>query len=355
MMQSLKALAGALALCFVLAGAASAQTPARPDIFVVSGVRVDVTAPSAAAARDQAQDRAERIAFERLVRRLTPADQFARIGAPRLEGVAFDRLVSSIEIEEERRAGPRYIGRLRIIFSPDLVRLALREAGYAVLETRGPPILVVPRLTGAAPEAEAAWREAWMQGGFGQELAPITVAGEALTGPPDWAAAQDFAAAAGAASAVYVTARIAGGAAVAEIVEVDARGAVNKGQVSAPLAIGEGGLAVGFSQLAEAANARIQSDWKAQLQQGAAQRARIAAQALFASGPEWRRIKAGLAAAGATIVSDILIEAVAREGALISFSFIGTPEQLAAELARRGVRLEGAPGAWILRADPAAG
>lgn len=353
MLKIFRALAGALALCVVLVGAASAQSPNRSDLFVVSGVRVDVTAPSAAAARDQAQDRAERIAFERLVRRLTPAEQFAQFGAPRLEGVAFDRLVSSIEIEEERRAGPRYIGRLRIAFSPDLVRMALRDAGYTVLETRGPPILVIPRLMGAAPEAEAAWRDSWSLGGFGQELTPIAVGGETLAGPPDWAAARDFAAAVGAAQAVYVTARIAGGAAVGEIVAVDSRGVRNLGQVTAPMAIGDGGLAVGFRQLADAANARIQAEWKSQLSQGAAERVRIAAQALYRTGPEWRRIKAGLVAASATIVSDVLVEAVAREGALVSFAYIGTPEQLAAELARRGVRLEGAPGAWILRADPA--
>jgi hypothetical protein len=40
------------------------------------------------------------------------------------------------------------------------------------------------------------------------------------------------------------------------------------------------------------------------------------------------------------VISEIRIEAVGREGALVSFSFVGDQAQLAAELQRRGVRLD---------------
>ena len=50
-----------------------------------------------------------------------------------------------------------------------------------------------------------------------------------------------------------------------------------------------------------------------------------------------------------TLISQIRIEAVAREGALVSFSYVGNRDQLAAELNRRGVLLQDSPNGPVLR------
>ncbi len=61
------------------------------------------------------------------------------------------------------------------------------------------------------------------------------------------------------------------------------------------------------------------------------------------------QIKNALEGAAQTLISEIRIEAVGREGALVSFSFVGDRAQLEAELLRRGVSLQDSPQGPVLR------
>jgi len=92
--------------------------------------------------------------------------------------------------------------------------------------------------------------------------------------------------------------------------------------------------------LVQQINAVIQDEWKARAAVALGPRARVSATALYSNQGEWERIKSGLEAAAASTISEIRIEAVAREGALVSFSFVGDRAALGEELNRRGVSLE---------------
>ncbi len=94
-----------------------------------------------------------------------------------------------------------------------------------------------------------------------------------------------------------------------------------------------------LSSLAEQASTRIQNEWKARVATGGGQRGRINASALYTSQAQWEQIKDALGGAAQTLISEIRIEAVGRQGALVSFSFVGDRNQLTAELQRRGVSL----------------
>jgi hypothetical protein len=326
---------------------------ARPDLFQVSGVRVDATGANASEARTAAFNAGERQAFERLVRRLAPPAEVDRLGAPKLEGIALDRIVTGVDVEDERRAGARYVGRLTIGFDPAQVRTLLRGAGFTVLETRAPTTLIVAQFAGGSPQAQDQFRQVWEQGGFAQDLAPLAIAPASTSGAPDWAIAQPAASAAGAASAIFVTARLAGSSLVADLVEVAPNGVKRpRGAVSAPATIGEAGLTSAMARLAEAANARIQADWKGSLNLGAATKQKLTVAAEYATQREWSQIKRALNTSTATIVSEVQIQAVAKRGALISFAYVGTPEQLAAEFGRTGVALDSTgAGLPVLRAS----
>lgn len=347
----LQALAAAFAFCAFLAAPASAA-PGRSDVFVVAGVRVDETAANASAARDQARLVAYRTAFERLVRRVASADEAARL-IPTLvvDDMTIDRLVTGIDIEEERAAANRYVARMTLNFNPNATRTFLRERGFAVLETRGPPVLVAPQMVGAAPAAVDAWRAAWEQGGFRQELTPLAIAPLTVSGAPGWEVARAAAELEGATRVVFVTVRLVSNGLVAVVEEVGPDGVVKPvGQFTQPVTIGGAqGLAPSLQRLAGAVNDRIQMDWKGRVSAGAAQRVRVGAQALFQSGGDWRRIKSALAQATRTIVSDVRIEAISPKGASLSFAYVGDQPQLAAELQRNGVRVEGEGAALTLR------
>jgi hypothetical protein len=354
-MRAFAGFAGLLiaAMCALAPAPASAQgtLAGRDSVYVVSGVRVEATAASSAEARTQAFAAGQRLGFERLVRRLTLPDDVQRLGAPRPDQAAIEGMVSSVEVEDERRSGTRYVGRLAVRFQPSAVQAFLRAAGFAVVDARAPPVLVVPLWTSVTVEAADAWRLAWEQGGYGEELVPLAIASRSLIGAPDWMQAQPFAQSVGAASALYLDLRVAGPIASAYLVEIAPnRVPRDRGQVQARIGPGPEGLGAAMQSLAEQASERLQSEWKARLATSSGQRARVAASALFDTQGEWQRIKSGLEQAASALISEIRIEAVARQGALVSFSFVGNREQLAAELRRYGVSVEETQQGPVLRA-----
>lgn len=337
------------ALCAFAPGAASAQQ--RDNVYVVRGVQVDVTATNASAAQQAGFAAAQRQGFERLVRRLTVAEELARTPVPTPDATALERLVSSVDVEDERRSGTRYIGRLSVRFDANSVRTLLRAYNLTVVETRTAPTLIVPAvLPGETPENAALWREVFEQGGFNEELAPLTVAAASLDGAPNWGAAAPHAQREGAASALYATLRVQGATLTAQLVEVSAAGTRNRGELTARAASTDpAALRVAMASLAEQASVQLQNEWKARAAVSAGQRGRISASALYASQQQWERIKQALEGAAGTMISEIRIEAVGRQGALVSFSFTGAPAQLEADLARRGVRLQQGASGWELR------
>lgn len=322
---------------------APAHAAGRGNIFSVFDVAVDVTAADASQARDLGFRQAQSAAYDRLVKRLAAPEDLARLGPPAADQLVLDQLVDGVDILNEGRSGVRYLARMAVNFNPAAMRKLLSDKGLRVHETRTNATLVVPTLVGGTPEQATAWRLAWEQGGFGEELAPLTVAA-GLTGPPDWASAQNAAAAAGATSALYAGATASGGVLAVSLVDVSASGRRDLGQFSTPLpAASPDNHASLFRALANAANERIQAEWKQKLGAGAGQRTRVAATVTFTTQAEWLQVKTALAQAAQTLVSDIVIEAVAKDGASLSFSHTGSREQLAAELGRRGVSLTTAP------------
>jgi hypothetical protein len=327
------------ALCAFAPGAASAQ--GRDNVYAVAGVHVDETAANAAAAQQAGFAAAQRSGFERLVRRLTVPDELAARGVPPVEPAALERLVLSVDVEQERRSGTRYIGRLTVRYDPSGVRTLLRQYNLTVVDTRTAPVLVAPLVAdGTAEETTTLWRDVWANGGFGDELVPLATAPAELQGAPAWNTAQTFAQAAAASSVLYATLRVQGSTATATLVEIDANARRDRGEVTARInGTDAAALRAALASLADQASTRIQNDWKGRIATGGGQRARISASALYSNQRQWEQIKDALEGAAQTLISEIRIEAVGRDGALVSFSFVGDRSQLAAELNRRGVNL----------------
>jgi hypothetical protein len=347
----IRAIAAALALALFVASPALAQGrgAGRPEIFAVSGVVADVTGESAAAARPAAFTQAQRIAFQRLVRRIVPGEQVAAAQALNPTDGQLAALQAGIDIEDERSSRTRYIGRFTVNFDPVAVRAYLRAAGLTTVETRGATTLVVALFEGAPAPQQDLWRQAWEQGGFARELAPIAVAPASIQGPASWAGAEP-AAAAGAAAAVFATVRLSPGTLTAELVEVSPSAPPRDwGQTSVRLQGGETSLDQPLRELAQRANALIQDAWKQTLVAGTADPVRLQATALFTSQREWAQIKRALGAAASTLVSGVRIEALTRRGAMVSFTYVGAPEQLAAVLRQQGVDIQIEGSAALLR------
>src|SRR5262249_60731659 len=111
-----------------------------------------------------------------------------------------------------------------------------------------------------------------------------------------------------------------------------------RGAVSAQIGGGDpAALRAALASLASQASDRIQNDWKSRASTGAAgQRARVSASALYSDERQWEAIKAALGAAAQTLISEIRIEAVGRQGAPGAFSFVCGRRRLVARPAPPG-------------------
>ena len=172
------ALLAALALALALAAAgapARAQQPARSALFTVSPVPVDVTAASAAAARDQAIVEGESHAFDMLMQRLTLRADRSRL--PKVGPDQLNQLVQGFEVAHERRSSVRYLADFTVYFRADAVRQMLRDAGIGFAETVSKPVVVLPVLHDgdriALWEDPNPWRDAWASATIPPGLVPL--------------------------------------------------------------------------------------------------------------------------------------------------------------------------------------
>ncbi len=124
--------------------------------FEVSGIRVDIAAKSADAARFGGWREAQRQGWRLLWGKVHGA------GAPGLSDSALDSIVAGIVVEDEQIGPNRYVATLGVLF--DRVR-AGQILGVSGSTIRSAPLLVIPvQWSGGAPqsfETRTEWQKAW--------------------------------------------------------------------------------------------------------------------------------------------------------------------------------------------------
>ena len=127
--------------------------------FEIGGIEVDVTAETAAKAREEGWRQAQQKGWKALWAKTNgrPAEQ-----APGLTDSALDGLVAGIVVEHEQIGPKRYIATLGVLFDRARTGQLLGVSGSV---RRSAPMLVVPvMLTGSAFqsfESRNVWQEAW--------------------------------------------------------------------------------------------------------------------------------------------------------------------------------------------------
>jgi hypothetical protein len=150
-------------LAAVLAALATAAGAQAPDVFEVKGVAVDVTAETAAQAREQALAEGEGVAFRRLLERLTLRADHSRLPKPAPREVS--AYVKDFAVAEEKTSAVRYLARLNYRFQAGPVRRLLMDGGVPFAETPSKRVLVLPVYQAAGAlllwDDPNPWREAW--------------------------------------------------------------------------------------------------------------------------------------------------------------------------------------------------
>jgi hypothetical protein len=134
----------ALALAGVLAWwpVSATRAQATADLFQVSRIPVDASAPDAVAAREQALVQGQVEGLRRLLRRLAPAEAYGRL--PTVGPAEIERYVQNFEIADEQVASDRYLAQLTVGYQPDAVRELLQDHGLSYTERVSEPVVILP-------------------------------------------------------------------------------------------------------------------------------------------------------------------------------------------------------------------
>lgn len=162
------------------------------EVFTIKGVKVDVTAATAASARQQALEQGQSDALKNLLKKLTLVKDHERVEGLSVKDAGV--YVKSLEIENEKTSRVRYLADMTVHFKPDLIRRFLSHNNLEYAETVSKPLLVVPVFfssdesdgfeSSAKPvlwQQGNPWFEVWESFDDRDSLVPVTVPVSDLT------------------------------------------------------------------------------------------------------------------------------------------------------------------------------
>lgn len=177
----MREMAGRTVLWIAVAGAIllAGPGPVRAvSVFDVADVAVDVTAETAAQARERAVAEGERMAFRRLLERLTLRSDHSRLPAP--PRAELGHYLQDFSVADEKTSPVRYLAKLTFRFKAEEIRRLLDQIGIPFAETMSKPVLVLPVYQSAGAlllwDDPNPWRSAWTKITVRDGLVPLTLA-----------------------------------------------------------------------------------------------------------------------------------------------------------------------------------
>ena len=342
-----------------------AGTAGSTEVYTVSGIKVDETAETAAAARDRAIAAGHRLAFERLTARLVPRTERKRL--PPLDAPQIPPMVGSFGIDEEKTSDIRYLGKLTFRFQKAYVRRYFRSRGVSFAETRSKPVLVLPLYEDAGAlllwDRPNPWFEAW------RTLLPVDGLLPLLLPVGNLADIRDLSPEQGATGESGRLKAIADRYGAAVVVAARAGVRIRSGSRSLAVTIrffgGErhgkaetlefaynerDGLDAVIETAARNTVGRLEDDWKKANLLRFDNLQELAAAVPLASLRDWVEIRSRLRFAEP--LNEARLVSISRREATVRLSHYGAPDQLRLALAQRDLLLEDEAGNWTLRRIP---
>jgi len=289
-------------LFFIAAGFAHAADP-----FTVAGIAVDATGETPIEAQTLAirdgQARAANILLERLT---VESERLAKGAVPVSEDNAA-KMIRAMEIDNEKRSATRYLGDITVAFNPSAMQ--------------------------AVVDPESDWFKAWENSGAQHALTPI----RALS-------ADQAASLASSAFDVNAVKQIGTSFGVQQVLIADDLGGFVKvtdvaldSSQRQEFSVNGGPLAV-ISQL--------ENDWKQASVSVAASAVEMPISILYSSHSEWLRLKEAIN--GSAQIQDARLDALSKDGALMTITYGGDINRLRNELAFKGVDVREDPSLGVV-------
>ncbi len=362
----MRSIIAAFSLAFTAAFSALADDP-----YTVTDVLIDATADNALEAQTAALQQGQLAAARLLIERLSLAEDRLETGldfqpqlneagelvdANVLDNSLVAEMISGLEIFDEQRSSTRYLARLIVSFDPRAVERVFGLYGVPYVEAQSRRTLVLPVFEGSGGFAlwgDNPWQRAWTEQSFANSLTPMFV--------PTDETSRSLITARSALSlhedglrqlaALHNVNRIA-------VLRAQERDGIRRfggylvtldsGEEMAVETWGPNTVYGGWSDAAASFVADRENTWKSQsvVRDGETQEMRVTV--LYGGLAEWQSLQSILT--GASLVTDARLDALSRDGALMTVNYRGALEQLESELSERGAALEEHPGiGWIVR------
>lgn len=303
------------------------------DPFTVSGVKVDATARSAIEAQTIAMRDGQIIAAERLFNRITLESERVANPLPELTPEIVARFIRSLEPSKEKRSANRYLGEVSVAFNPSQIQQFLRENNLTLVSSQARERLVI--VTG----------QSGLRGGFEDGVTLQSAFSDprlshALT--PLRAAAPDDALGVTSGASASELAGLAAKYGLTQILIVEPSGNVT--EISTDTGERESFFISGVSDpvgFADRVIARLESEWKQAAAVTAGEAVTTTVSVLYNSHAEWLDLQEAINTSAQ--IRGARLDALSRDGALMTISYGGDINRLATELRFKGVTVERHP------------
>ena len=298
------------------------------DPFTVGGISVDATASNAIEAQTLANLEGQLQAAKILIDRLTLESERAANPLPDLTPEVVGRMIRTLETEQERRSANRYLGVMTVAFNPSQVQQFLRGNNLTMVSSQARERLVLVRETGlrGSNSLQAVFSDPRLS--------------HALT-PLQAASAEDASFLSASPSEGELSA-LASKYGLNQILIVDGTGNVTD------ISIDTGNRQSFYispepsdASFADRVVTRLESDWKQASAVVAGEVVTTAVSVLYTSHSDWITLQDAINTSAQ--IKAARLDALSKDGALMTISYGGDIDRLATELRFKGVRVEKDP------------
>ena len=308
-------------ICFLAAGLAHAADP-----FTVVGIGVDATGDSPIEAQTSAIQDGQTRAANVLLERLTLESERASKGTQPVSTEDAAKMIRAMEIDNEKRSATRYLGDISVAFNPSAMQAYLQQAGLTMVSSQARDRLIVP-LSNGSLDTQSAWFQAWGKSGSAHALTPIRAMSseQAQTLPvsSNALAALDKSALRQLGTAFGVqqilVANDTGGSVKLTDVALDSNQRQSFTVFGGPWDI----------------ITKMENEWKQAAVSIVENAETMTVSVLYDSQSEWLRLKDAIN--GSAQIQDARLDAISKDGALMTLTYGGDMGRLRNELAFKGV------------------
>lgn len=307
------------------------------DVYLVTDISVDATAENSIQARANAFDEARVIGANRLLRRLTIAEDRARARGLTINSGIAARLAAAVDVQDEKQSATRYLGLLSVKFDERAMKAFLRVYDLPFVDSQESLALLVPEVgTGVNPDE---WALVWENSVDMNVLAPFATAQAIFLNDVTWDDVALDAQNINAQRGVVARAKARGSNYFVDLYDL-------RQEYNGRLPIGTAGPFATLEDAKVGSISYLENVWKSQNVVRAIGETSVSAIARYQTQQGWVSVKKALQ--NSRLVKNIIVENVTVRGADVSFSFAGRPDQLAAELRASGVLLSSEENGWSL-------